>query len=65
MSTSDHVPSVSLLMDALQELGPARSLADARALSVHIAVLLIGQRTPEEIIVLADYLRTGDTTITR
>lgn len=42
-----------------------QSPATERVWAVYCAVLLIGQRTPEELCVLANYLETGNMPILR
>jgi hypothetical protein len=56
MSTHDHVPNLMAIRDAAD---PVDHSTGARAFCLYIAVLLIGQRTPEELATLADYLMTG------
>lgn len=63
MSAHDHVPDPIEIAGIRNNVEPAHA---ARAYAVYLAVLLIGQRTPEELVVLAEYLQTGDTsTMTR
>lgn len=56
MST-EHVPDP----DLMRRIGEAEATnIGERTYAAYLAVSLIGQRTPEEIIILADYLRTGE-----
>lgn len=58
--THDHVPDLNALHGFIsacsEEIGPKECL---RAYMIHLAILLIGQRTPEELAAMADYLMTG------
>lgn len=55
--THDHVPDHNALAEFVYANDP--SPLTERTLAVHAAILLVGQRTPEEIALLADYLITG------
>jgi hypothetical protein len=57
VSSHDHIPNTAELQAIWSDAGD--SPMTERTNAVYLAVLLIGQRTPEELATLADYLLTG------
>lgn len=53
MSSHDYMPDPAAVLDLRNHLEP---LHVQRAFALYMAILLVGQRTPEELVEIADYL---------